>query len=495
MSILGLILRPIARAFQPVVNQINEIVQQTSTNQAVAQRLQEFTNNFNTFASSSGGGNDGGGDISWTNTHKQQSTGADSKKTDDPSPAKERLSDIEAIRNDVPGAQPANLNGDASENEPVLVAVRDPDTLIEFEDYQQRFYDNYVRSLVERDGSPEQANVLLDMQIGALRSVAENIFGIDFNLLNAGGNEGEPGTVAKLVTIDANRNGVLEQVRALQDFLAEGDPDDNDFSDRNVPLFIPAQTDIGSIFIPLPFNYGDEKEPTKHEVEFYGAIFPPVGAVLALRDALKDVQEGNQERAAIGLALAFGPEILEQAWNFIKWGAGRIAARLGSTRTFPSFLPDASRLPTGTPETVEANWSQIRIEDHELEIESLDVLSRAGYKVEHVPDNARLRQLNYQYPIRKGPDAVVEERIMDVGALRPGSSINTAWDVLERKSNVQASRVILNISRTPDLDLDALRREIIRTHESNLRNLEEVIVVRGEEVIHLWSGRQIRDVI
>ncbi len=137
------------------------------------------------------------------------------------------------------------------------------------------------------------------------------------------------------------------------------------------------------------------------------------------------------------------------------------------SHTLPSQPADPNAKPSGKS-TVTNSTVKEEIEDVELENMSAIILAKSGYVVEQNPDANRLSGLNYRY---KGkPDYIIENVVFDGYAPRTSTTLENIFDVILSKSNLQASRIVLNMQRNKG-DLDHLKDWLARYHQTNLPNL------------------------
>jgi hypothetical protein len=122
-----------------------------------------------------------------------------------------------------------------------------------------------------------------------------------------------------------------------------------------------------------------------------------------------------------------------------------------------------------------ADLATVNIEAHLREVGSGEVMARAGYDVEYLPQR-RGNELNPQ------PDYRIEGRVFDCKAPTTPRARNIA-SYMERKiEQGQASRFVINLdgsSVTPE----ALRHQLTTWPTPGL---EEVIVVKGDQVLPLF---------
>jgi hypothetical protein len=146
----------------------------------------------------------------------------------------------------------------------------------------------------------------------------------------------------------------------------------------------------------------------------------------------------------------------------------------------PSFKPDETRKPFGTPEKVPSDPSKMRA--IVLQNESAKILAQAGYNIEQNPKLSHMDRLSNPWlnPNKK-PDFKIEGEIFDCYAPNPNTDARNIVSQI-RKGKIeqgQTRRIVLNLedSRVSLNSIqDALRKE-------HMPELEEIIVIKDGKVL------------
>lgn len=155
--------------------------------------------------------------------------------------------------------------------------------------------------------------------------------------------------------------------------------------------------------------------------------------------------------------------------------AAQSATRAASpSRTTPSHTPDPTRRPTGVPEGIPRSADAETIRGITRQNEAADTLAQAGYEVEHRPRIAGSD---------KQPDYRIEGKVFDCTAPARDTSARSVWTTVKHKvKSEQAPRAVLHLDDS-GLTIDQLRTQF---RDWPISGLEEVLVVRGGEVIPLF---------
>jgi hypothetical protein len=151
----------------------------------------------------------------------------------------------------------------------------------------------------------------------------------------------------------------------------------------------------------------------------------------------------------------------------------------------PSFKPDETRKPFGTPEKVPANprTQEERNFAHSImrQNESAELLAKSGYVVELGPKLTQMERLsNPWFSQTKKPDFKIEGQLFDCYAPKSETDArNIVLSIGDKIERGQARRIVLNMEDS-HVSLDAIKNELRKTH---MPELEEIIVIKDNKVI------------
>jgi len=239
-------------------------------------------------------------------------------------------------------------------------------------------------------------------------------------------------------------------------------------------------------------------------------FIPVVGQIADARDtvaAIRDVAEGKEgawlRLAAAGVgwlpglgdlakdglrgARRLGTEVVEEGaeriakeaaadseQRLVREGAEEGAQAAAEVRhTLPSREPDPGATPRGSPtRRSPKDQAPSSVRGYGRENESAQTLARNGYDVEQNPAVDGLKR----------PDYRIEGEIFDNYAPSSPRPRNIWKEVVGKVEEEQTKRVVLNLDDSP-VDLDALRAQFAAWP---VEGLEEILVVRGEQVIPFY---------
>lgn len=192
------------------------------------------------------------------------------------------------------------------------------------------------------------------------------------------------------------------------------------------------------------------------------------------KDGLRGVRKLGTEVVEDGAERIAKEAAAEGEQRLVREGAEEGAQAAAEVRrTLPSSEPDPSATPRGTPtKRNPKDQAASSVRGYGRENESAQTLARNGYDVE-------------QNPVVDGPkrpDYRIEGEIFDNYAPSTPRPRNIWKEVVRKVDEEQTERVVLNLDDSP-VDLDALTAQFAAWP---IEGLQEVLVVRGEQVIHFY---------
>ncbi|MDE1976234.1 MAG: hypothetical protein KGI84_03110, partial [Elusimicrobia bacterium] len=154
--------------------------------------------------------------------------------------------------------------------------------------------------------------------------------------------------------------------------------------------------------------------------------------------------------------------------------SGAAVPGASSKRTLPVLKKDPNAMPSGKPKRIsrkekdQANINAIKGENR-----AAVVLARNGYEVE---------QLEETKGAANNPDYRINGRIFDCYTPQSGNVRNAADYIAKKVGKGQADRIVLNLDNSK-MRLDRLGKQL---KTDPIKGLKEIIVIKGNKVIHFW---------
>jgi len=129
---------------------------------------------------------------------------------------------------------------------------------------------------------------------------------------------------------------------------------------------------------------------------------------------------------------------------------------------------------TGKPSRAEARDKADKIQSHQRENESAELLADNGYDVEQNPPKPNNRT--------KKPDYKINGEYWDCYTPRTDRIRNISSGIKDKIIRDQARKIVLNLNDTP-VSFEEMSKQL---HDWPLQGLEEVLVIKGEQLVRIY---------